>query len=435
MTWLSGWKKRIKITVDHTKIDGDLSNFPVLLKVTSSGVFTELGANSKKIAVTASSGVTQNYVEIENWDNGNTVAWLWTKVPTVVSGIDTDIYLYYDNSKADNTDYVGDIGSASAKNVWDSNFVGVWHMCQDPSGGASCIKDSTSNVHHGTPNGSMTSGDLVDGKIGKALNFDGNDDRIEITDHNDFDFTTSFTGEVIAKILTDYNSGWHVLFAKGADSGNLRLWQIEIVIDGTKVAKGAIRKSSSDDVALVGDNFAWSVDTQYNFIITYDKSATELKLYKDGVQFGSTLSHDEDMVISALPINIGCGWYAGSNVDFINAVIDGVRFSNTARSAPWIKATYYSNWDTLLTYGNEEIRTYYFSGYVLEQNNPISRKLYLHDRATGDLIGTTTSSGDGYYYMETASSGSHYIVCLDDVAGIEYNDMIIGPALPTTMSG
>jgi len=77
----------------------------------------------------------------------------------------------------------------------------------------------------------------------------------------------------------------------------------------------------------------------------------------------------------------------------------------------------------------------YFSGYTFEQSNPVSRKLYLYERPTGDLVTTTTSSGDGYYYMETASSGSHNIVCLDDVAGVKYNDIISGNIFPTTVSG
>lgn len=76
----------------------------------------------------------------------------------------------------------------------------------------------------------------------------------------------------------------------------------------------------------------------------------------------------------------------------------------------------------------------YFSGYTFEQNNPVSRKLYLHNRTTGELITTTTSSGNGYYYLETTSSGSHYIVCLDDEAGEEYNDLIIGSAIPTEIT-
>lgn len=77
---------------------------------------------------------------------------------------------------------------------------------------------------------------------------------------------------------------------------------------------------------------------------------------------------------------------------------------------------------------------YCFSGYVFEQNNPVSRKLYLHNRTDGELITTTTSSGNGYYYLETSSSGSHYIVCLDDEAGVEYNDLIIGSAIPTEIT-
>ena len=79
--------------------------------------------------------------------------------------------------------------------------------------------------------------------------------------------------------------------------------------------------------------------------------------------------------------------------------------------------------------------SYYFSGYVLENGNPISRIINLHDRNDGSFVATTTSSGNGYYYMETTSSGSHYIVCLDDEAGEEYNDLIIGPAFPITISG
>ncbi|GAH85066.1 unnamed protein product, partial [marine sediment metagenome] len=37
-----------------------------------------------------------------------------------------------------------------------------------------------------------------------------------------------------------------------------------------------------------------------------------------------------------------------------NGQMDEVRFSNSERAAAWIKATYNSLWDTLLTYGNEE---------------------------------------------------------------------------------
>lgn len=427
MSWLSDWKKRIKITIDHTKIDSDLSNFPVLLKVTYSAVFAELGVNSKKIAVTTSNGVTQNYVEIENWDNENTVAWLWTKVPTVVSGVDTDIYLYYDNSKADNTDYVGDIGSIPAQDVWDSNFVGVWHMSQDPSGGSGCIKDSTSNANHGTPGGSMTSGDLVDGKVGKALDFDGSDDYIGITS------TESLrpVSEITISALVYFNvldERQYIVANEDETSDPMNGYSLRIDSDNTVLMR--IGTASSTNKTYSTNTI--TDKTWYYVAGTYDGSAGIV--YFNGINDGNeefSGAIDED----ATEVQIGRRPRTDLP-DWLRGIVDEVRLSKIARSASWIKATYHSNWNTLLTYGNEErcIKGY-FSGYTFEQNNPVSRKLYLHDRSTGELIATTTSSGNGYYYMETTSSGSHYIVCLDDDAGVEYNDLIIGPAFPITTSG
>jgi hypothetical protein len=120
----------------------------------------------------------------------------------------------------------------------------------------------------------------------------------------------------------------------------------------------------------------------------------------------------------------------GDSSDYFDGLLDEIRISGCVRNESWRKATYYSINDSLLSYGNEELG-YYFSGYVLEEGSPVSRKVCLHNRDDGNLITITTSSGNGYYYMETSSSGSHYIVCLDDDAGVEYNDLIIGSAVPT----
>ena len=132
MAWLAGWAKRVKITIDNTDIDAALANFPVLLYISAvSGrdpddvtfIFDEVGANYLKIAVTEDDGTTECYVEVEKWDNGNEKAWLWTKVPAIASGADTDIYLYFDNAHADNAAHVGVTNSVVAENVWDANFL------------------------------------------------------------------------------------------------------------------------------------------------------------------------------------------------------------------------------------------------------------------------------------------------------------------------
>ena len=192
MAWLGTWANRLKLTIDSGKIDtADLTDFPVMVHLSAasgigdadvSAVFDELAsdANRKKIAVTTSDGTTQCYVEIELWDDANEQAWLHVKVPTVAYDADTILYLYYDSAQADNTTYVGDTTDAVTHNVWDANFVAVYHMAQDPNGdGADAIKDSArSNANEGTPGGSMTTADLVSGKVGDGIDFDGTDDYI-----------------------------------------------------------------------------------------------------------------------------------------------------------------------------------------------------------------------------------------------------------------
>ena len=157
-----------------------------------------------------------------------------------------------------------------------------------------------------------------------------------------------------------------------------------------------------------------------------------MKIYIDSIKIGK---QDFTAGMPTYTENLHIGSDHNSSQHF-NGISDEVRISNIARSFSWIKATYHSSRNTLLTYGGEKQRPfYYFSGHTFEQQSPVSRKLYLYERSTGDLVDTTTSSGDGYYYMETASSGSHNIVCLDDEAGVDYNDLISGKVFPTTISG
>jgi hypothetical protein len=60
--------------------------------------------NLKKIAMTSADGVTQLPVELSAYghDTADEKLWLFTKIPTVYSGINTNFYLYYDKTKDDN---------------------------------------------------------------------------------------------------------------------------------------------------------------------------------------------------------------------------------------------------------------------------------------------------------------------------------------------
>ena len=111
----------ITASIDHTKIDADLTDFPVLIHLSA-----ESGANGfngsimldalmpggsdaykKRFAVYAPDG-TQCYTEIEKLDSTNHEAWLWVKVPQVSADADTQLRIYYDPNGEDNQAYVGE---------------------------------------------------------------------------------------------------------------------------------------------------------------------------------------------------------------------------------------------------------------------------------------------------------------------------------------
>ena len=445
MAWLSGWSKRIKLIIDNTNVDDTLSNFPVLIKISNSSgitsanvtsVFTKLGSDSnrKKIAVTTLNGTTQCYVEIELFDYSSSVAWLWVKVPSVASGATTDLYFYYDSTQSDNTTYIGDTGDSAAQSVWDSNFKLVMHMAQDPNGDvADAIKDSTSNANHGTPDGSMTSVDLVDGKIGKAIDFDGGDDHIQLDTKIGIGAKTL---EVVFYATDAAHAQLSDVFFGEIDSsnnsyGNWFRWN-----HSTHVINWALLKHVQSAYTFNITTSSLLANTDYYIAGTWDGTTgvNAVKLYVDGGVNVQATSSQSETVVPTNNTRIGDDYYSVDR--HYEGKMAEVRISNTARSAAWIKATYYSNWDGLVSFGVETEVISYIAGYVKENIIPITRQIYLHNRDTGALMGSTTSSGaGGYFYCETTYSGAHYVVCLDDETGVSYNDLIYGNVYPVTVSG
>jgi len=352
MSWLSGWRRRIKLTIDHDDIDAALSWFPVLVYLsTSSGiggvdvscVFDELESddNRKKIAVTKADGVTQLYVEIERWDDANEVAWLWVSRNgwAIADDADTVIYLYYDSSKPDNGSYVGDTNSTPAENVWDTSYELVAHARDDPD--TSHVKDSTSNNNDGAKTDADEPVEAA-GQIDKAQAFDGTDDEI------DFGYPVAL-GELTIEwwmksdqgfgaysTILEFVSaaayiGFHIKSAVGE-------WYLRLGVDNVRRFIGGLADitgwhyyvlylagSGQNDI----DNSAhWQDNSQLT--------------NSDTVKTGGITAWDEFVV------------GGGETYGFTDCVIDEVRVSSGARTAAWRKASYESGRDDLLAFGSEE---------------------------------------------------------------------------------
>ena len=345
MAWLGTWRKRIALTIDCTKIDATQTDFPCLIylsaasgigDVDASCVFDELGsdANRFKIAITSDDGTTQLYVEIEQWDDANEKAWLHVKMPSISSSVDTVLCLYYDSYQADNTTYVGDTNSSPAESVWESANLIVYHFDQDPEG---TILDSTDNDNDGTPGGTMSSGDLIVGQVGQALDMDGDDDCIDLA--GDIDISGACTIVVLGKITSYTNR-------PGIGGNDTTAVDGRVCLYDTQTVKFSTQTSEDNLIALTG----YLPSGSYFLVIVTRDSSDNLKAYLNGVDItdgtpnfpGSILWHR----IGDAPDDSGLkAWYGP---------LDEFRLLDVCKAAAWIKATSNSLFDTLITFEAEE---------------------------------------------------------------------------------
>ena len=340
MAWLSGWDNRIKLTIDNTKIDSELSHFPVTVVLSSTHgdcVFDELtsNANRTKIAFTKSDGTTQLYGEIEEWDDANESAVIHVSLSgwSISSSADTDFYMYYDSGHAANTTYIGDIDSTPGHSVWDSNFKFVCHMVDATT---STVKDSTSNGNDGTK-GAANNPIEATGKIGKGQDFGG---------HSSITFSSYlFNANADYTIFVIFNQESYsfkdVLFHQYPYYNHFLTFSDVLTNDDLSV------RAESDSS---WDNFGRVLEVPFDTYkaVTFTRASDYSYGFNDGVKgtgyavgtFGGTGSGGSTL-----------GYF--SNRGFYG-IIDECRISNSARSDAWIKATYNTLWDTLLTYGSEE---------------------------------------------------------------------------------
>jgi len=358
MAWLNGWaeKQRIQLDIDNTKIDGALTNFPIMVRLSNSSgisnedltqVFDVLGsdANRLKIAVTEDDEVTECKVEIEYWDYASEIAILHVKAPSVASGADTTLYLYYDSGQADNTTNVGDIGDAPAQAVWDSDFEVVYHMAQDPSGGADCILDSTSNVNHGTPGGTMLTEDLVAGLNGaRGIDFDGTDDVVGLK--TNYGALTDYCFEVLGKF--DDLSTRRCLYGNYEDADDSWMFGFHPT-DGLYVyaEAGGANTISFSKGATTGLG-----TSNYHYMAT-KRTGSDIAICLDDDQTYQTGT--DNSTLEALTTNPGVAknMPLSTTYEEFDGIIGEVRVSSANRTDAWATATYHSLFDSLITLTDE----------------------------------------------------------------------------------
>jgi hypothetical protein len=136
--WDANWKYRKTITINHLKVNGSLTDFPVLVSLTDSDLASKAQSDGRDIVFTDASLARLDH-EIESYNHNTGTLNAWVKA-NVSSSVDTVLRMYYGNPAASN--------QQNPTGVWDSNFVMVQHLSE---AGASSSSPAPWHQYEGNP--------------------------------------------------------------------------------------------------------------------------------------------------------------------------------------------------------------------------------------------------------------------------------------------
>jgi len=324
----SNWDYRREISIDPSKVDDTLTDFPVMVAFSSSTfTFSNAKDNGEDIRFTSSDGETLIDFEQERWASTTDGAVYWVEVPSVSSSTaaTTTFYMYYGNAAASD--------GQNATGTWDNNFKAVWHSKES----AGSLMDSTSNDEDGTFHDSLP--DIGrGGKVGDGQDFDGTNDYISIPGGISA-MGSAFTISFWAKHDTLDNTREEIMDLR--DNNGIAIF--ENATDNK--LKMAVYNGSGWENFTYG---TYTTDIWYHWTFVWD--GTSVDLFKDGTEVSSDNSISANAAAGG---NCFIGAETGTRYYF-DGLLDEIQISNTNRTSAWIKATYNSGNDSLLSFGEEE---------------------------------------------------------------------------------
>lgn len=313
--WNPEWKYRRTITVDHTKVGGELTDFPVLIEITDISLAQKAQPDGDDIVFTNANNVKLSH-EIELYDSttGHLIAWV--KVPYLSLTTETVLYIYYGNPNCGN--------QQDPTGVWDANYKLVMHLNEE----AGILYDSTGNGNNGTPYGSLVQG--ATGYIGKSVEFNGGYIQLPriMTTETQFTFSAWIYPRSGSRYVICEWLSYQGAFLQVSSDGRY----IEFYINNVEVSSTSI-----------------TLNNWYYIVGTYDGTTARLYVNNRPPTSKSTSN----------PIWPSQNTYIGDRSDHVRkfyGFIDEVRISNIARNAAWILTEYNNqlNPATFYTIGPEE---------------------------------------------------------------------------------
>lgn len=336
----SSWGRKCYLSIISSKVPGALTNFPVLLTegnlpsemFDADGSYPALNGGGDVRFSSDANGNNPLACEIVKFitDNDplNGKAEIWVNVPAVSSTENTSFWVWYNKAGESQPAETAQYG---AQSVWDSNYLMVQHMKEDPSTSAPQFIDVTANSHDGTNNGGLLNSDLITGKIGDCIKFDGaTDDDINL---NAWDVPGS---QITVQHWVYINASPTVdcrFFSKAIGTALADHWIM------TGIAQSGIKprfrlKAGSTTTNLEMSSGIGS-NNWYFFAATYDGSNMRIWLNNQNqISVAKTGTIAEDNTVQN---------YLGDNPTGsrqLSGRLDEVRISNIRRSDSWLETEY-----------------------------------------------------------------------------------------------
>jgi hypothetical protein len=313
--------RRKLVTIDGSQVTTQ-TGIPLMLNIDLPNVATD----GKDVRLAKLDG-TPIAREIECVDVPNTDSVTIHYPFDTVASTDSQFYVYWGNASLNEPAADSTYGSQA---VWGTEYKLVALMNNDPNGdAASSIKDSTSNANHGTPSGSMTTADLIDGDYGRGIDFDGSNDFINFGSSTDFEGTTAIS--IIAVIDTDdWNTTLRPLVFKGQSTLGYYIWYPVSVQDRIQW------RTSSAGNYVNADGVSVSIGVENTVAVTHDTAlgSNNRKIFYNGSVGG------QDSDSNALDVSASENLYLGNySTYFLDARVHTLRIANIGFSNDYMATT------------------------------------------------------------------------------------------------
>jgi uncharacterized repeat protein (TIGR02543 family) len=319
--------KSMQVTFGGVQADVSLTNFPALVKLSTAipgfSYADFMQANGADIRFADADGNLIPH-EIDTWDT-NGVSTVWVKVPLLAK--DTVITAYWGRA--------GELPAVDPKDVWDDDYVGVWHLGE----GALPMKESSETSSDFTNSYGTTIGFAASGIVGGSVDFptNGTYNALVAPDHDALDGFTKFTIETWT--FQDEHKVNAGILAKRKEWNKEAAYCVYDSGDWVPLKVGTNRNAEA----------RWAIHQEQQlgmwnyFAFTADMVGTNknVRVFRNGIKHSW---EPTELFLATMP-NCESDLYLGNlgankQDNSFNGRIDEVRISKCVRSAEWVKATH-----------------------------------------------------------------------------------------------